>query len=260
MKEVMTNKFVGIIVTTVIFVAGAFTTAIFDRFLWPGILEKIEIKILGPKRAVLNIAEIVPIQSGMRLENFNLTFATAMGRGWIVAIKKGHDDLRKEFGQVLFPTVLSDQFGMMDYSITIKNTGKRKLSNVRMKIRSKDEIKYINHELFNIDFINCGGFSENQFCDIRINELKKNIKAGLLIGTSLKGIWDVECNVDNSNLICEKNYQNFYVMDVAKVTATGLDFGNKEIIIDSFPDINNQPNLIIYSYSVEKNKWNLIKE
>ena len=235
----------SIIISILIFFLGAFTTAVLDRFIWPGILEKIEIKILGPKRAILNIAELIPLEVGsqIHLENFNLTFATAMSRGWIVAIKKGHPDLRKEFGQVLFPTVLSNQFGMMDYSVMIKNTGTRKLSNIRVKIHSKDEIKYKKDELVNIDFINCGGFSDNRFCEVRINKLGKGSMAGLLVGTNPKGVWNVECDIDNSVQVCEKNYQNFYVVDAAKITATGLDFEDRKITINSFPEINHQPAL-----------------
>ena len=250
-----------IIIPILIFILGAFVTAIMDRFIWPGLLEKIEISILGPKRAVLNIAKLIPLEAGsqMHLENFNLTFATAMGRGWIVAIKKGHDDLRKEFGLVLFPAVLSNQFGMMDYSVMIKNTGTRKLSNIRVKIYSKDEVKYKENELVNIDFINCGGFSENRFCEAKIDKLEKGSMAGLLLGTSLRGIWNVECDIENATQICEKNYQNFYIADIAKISDAGLDFGDKKIIINSFPGISNQPEFTIYSYSVKENRWNLIK-
>lgn len=256
----MRNKIMSILIPILIFFLGAFSTAISDRFVWPGILKKMEVTILGPKRAVLNIAELTPLNAGaqIKLENFNLTFATAMGRGWIVAIKKGHNDLRKEFGQVLFPTVLSNQFGMMDYSVMIKNTGDRKLSDVRIKIYSKDEIKYKNNELVNTDFINCGGFSNNRFCDIRVNKLGKDSRAGLLVGTSPKGIWNVECDIGSSAQICEKNYQNFYIADVTKITAAGLDFGDKRVIINSFPNISNQPELTVYSYSPKENKWNLV--
>lgn len=252
----------GVIISILIFVLGAFSAAILDRFIWPGLLEKIEIKILGPKRAILNIAELIPLEMGseIKLENFNLTFATAAGQGWIVAIKKGQNDLRKEFGQVLFPSVLSGQFGMTDYSVMIKNTGRRKISNIRIKIQSKDEIKYRENELVNIDFINCGGFSDNRFCETRINKLRKGLMAGLLVGTSLRGIWNVECDIENTTQICEKNYQNFYVADIVKISGAGLDFGDKKIIINSFPDINNQSELAIYSYSVKENKWNLIKK
>lgn len=254
-------KIMGLIISIIIFIAGAFTTAILDRFIWPGLLEKIEVSILGPKRAILNIAELIPLDTGaqIKLENFNLTFATAMGRGWVVAIKKGHNDLRKEFGQVLFPNILSNQFGMMDYSVMIKNTGDRKLSDVRIKIQSKDEIKYKNNELVNIDFINCGGFSDNRFCDIKINKLRKDSMAGLLVGASPRGIRNVECNIRGSTHICEKNYQNFYITNIGKITAVGLDIGDRKLIINSFPDVSNQPNLIIYSYSLKENKWNLIK-
>jgi len=257
----MRNKIMSIIVSILIFIFGAFTTAILDRFIWPGFLEKIETKILGQKRAVLNIAELIPleVESEMKLENFNLTFATAGGQGWIVAIKKGHNDLRKEFGQVLFPSLLSDQFKIIDYSVMIKNTGGRKLNNVRIKIQSKDEIKYRENELVNIDFINCGGFTDNHFCEVRVHELENNAVAGLLIGTSLNGIWNVECGVDDSTQMCEKNYQNFYIANIAKITSIGLGFGDKKIIINSFPDINNQSELAIYSYSVKENKWDLIK-
>lgn len=251
----------GIFISILIFLLGALTTAVLDRFIWPGILEKMEVIILGPKKAVLNIAELTSLNAGaqIKLENFNLTFATTMGRGWVVAIKKGHNDLRKEFGQVLFPTVLSNQFGMMDYSVMIKNTGDRKLSDVRIKIQSKDEIKYKNNELVNIDFINCGGFSDSHFCDIRVNKLGKGSVAGLLVGTSPKGIWNVECDIGNSAQICEKNYQNFYIADVAKITAAGLDFWDRKIIINSFPNISNQPELTIYSYSPKENRWSLVK-
>jgi len=258
----MWNKTMSVIIIQIlIFILGAFTTVIMDRFIWPGLLEKIEISILGPKRAVLNIAELIPLEaeSQMRLENFNLTFATAMGRGWIVAIKKGHDDLRKEFGQVLFPTVLSNQFGIMDYSVIVKNTGTRKLNNIRVKIYSKDEIKYRKNELIDIDFINCGGFSKNRFCETKINRLEINSMAGLLLGTSLRGIWNIECDIEGIAQICEKNYQNFYIADIVKITGAGLDFGDKKVIIDSFPNISNQSELVIYSYSVKENKWILIK-
>lgn len=253
----------SIIISIIIFILGAFTTAILDRFVWPGLLEKIEVKILGPKRAVLNIAEFVPLEVGseIKLENFNLTFATVANQGWVVAIKKGHNNLRKEFGQVLFPTVLSNQLGIMDYSVMIKNTGRRRLSDIRIKIQSKDEIKYKNNanELVNIDFINCGGFSDNQFCDIRVNKLGKGFMAGLLVGTSPRSIWNVECDIGGSTQICEKNYQNFYVADVAKITAVSLDLGDRKIILNSLPEINNLQELFIYSYSVKENKWNLIK-
>lgn len=251
----------AIIIPILMFILGTFVTAIMDRFIWPGLLGKIEISILGPKRVILNIAELTPFEAGsqMHLENFNLTFATAMGRGWVVAIKKGHDDLRKEFGQVLFPTALSGQFDMIDYSVMVKNTGVRRLSNIRVKIRSKDEIKYKKEELRNVDFVNCGGFSENRFCEIRVDKLKKDSMAGLLVGTSKRGIWDVECGIDNSVQICEKNYQNFYVADIAKITAAGLDFGDRKVIINSFPSISNQSALTIYSYSPTENKWSVIK-
>lgn len=257
----MRIKTMSIIISIIIFTLGAFTTAILDRFIWPGLLEKIEIKILGPKRAILNIAELIPLEAGseVKLENFNLTFATATSRGWIVAIKKGHNDLRKEFGQVLFPSVLSGQFGMTDYSVMVKNTGTRKLSNVRIKIQSKDEIKFRENELVNIDFINCGGFADNRFCDARVTSLEKGSMAGLLIGTSLRGVWNVECNIESTMYICEKNYQYFYVADVSKISGAGLDFGDKKIIINSFPHISNQPEFTIYSYSVKENKWNLIE-
>lgn len=256
----MRIKTMSIIISIIIFILGAFTTAILDRFIWPGLLEKIEIKILGPKRAILNIAEFIPLDAGseIKLENFNLTFATAAGRGWIVAIKKGHNDLRKEFGQVLFPSVLSSQFEMTDYSVMLKNTGKRELSNVRIKIQSKDEIKYKKSELLNIDFINCGGFSDNRFCEAKINKLGKGLMARLLIGTSFRGVWNVECDIESTMYICEKNYQNFYVADIRKISGAGLDFWDKKIIINSFPDISNQPELTIYSYSVKENKWNLV--
>lgn len=251
----------SIIVSILIFVAGAFVTVILDRFIWPGLLEKIEISILGPKRAVLNVAELVPLEAGsqVHLEDFNLTFATAMDRGWIVAIKKGHDDLQKEFGQVMFPTVLSKQFEMMDYSVMIKNTGDRDLSDIRIKIYSKDEIKYKENELVNVNFINCAGFSDNHFCEIRVNELKNGSMAGLLVGTRLGGIWNVECDISNSTQICEKNYQNFYIADIAKITAAGLDFGDRKVIINTFPEISNRPTLTIYSYSPRENKWNPVK-
>lgn len=251
----------SIIISILIFFLGVFTTAILDRFIWPGLLEKIEIKILGSKRAILNIAELISLEaeSGIKLENFDLTFATAVGRGWIVAIRKGHNNLRKEFGQVLFPSVLSGQFEMMDYSLTIKNTGRRKLSNIRIKIQSKDEIKYKENELVNIDFRNCGGFSDNHFFETRTNKLRKGEMAGLLVGTSQRGIWNIECSIDGSVQICEKNYQKFYVVDIAKITGVGLDFRNRKIIINSFPGINNQSKLTIYSYSVKESKWNLIK-
>lgn len=257
----MRNKTMSIVISILIFISGAFTTTFFDRFIWPGLLGKIEVKILGPKRVILNIAELVPLKTGseLKLENFNLTFATTMGRGWIVAIKKGHNDLRKEFGQVLFPSELSSQFGMTDYSVMIKNTGRRKLSNVRIKIQSKDEIKYRENELVNINFINCGGFSDNRFCEARMDKLRKGLMAGLLIGTSPRGIWNVECDIDGSAEICEKNYQNFYIADVAKITAVGLNFGDRKIMSNSFPEINNRRELFIYSYSVKENKWNLIK-
>jgi len=258
----MRNKIMSVIIIPIlIFILGAFATAIMDRFIWPGLLEKIEISILGPKRAVLNIAELIPLEAGsqMRLENFNLTFATAMGRGWIVVIKKGHNDLRKEFGQVLFPTVLSNQFGMMDYSVMVKNTGRRELSNIRVKIYSKDEIKYKENELVNIDFINCGGFSENRFCEAKINKLKKDSMAGLLLGISLRGIWNVECDIESTTQVCEKNYQNFYVADISKISGAGLNFGDRKVTINSFPTISNQPELTIYSYSVKESRWNLIK-
>lgn len=259
----MQNKIMSaIIIPVIIFIFGAFTTAILDRFIWLGLLEKIETKMLGPKRAILNIAELIPLETGseIKLENFNLTFATAAGRGWVVAIKKGHNDLRKEFGQVLFPSVLSRQFGMTDYSVMIKNTGSRKLNNIRIKIQSKDEIKYRESELVNIDFINCGGFSDNRFCEVRINKLGNGLMAGLLVGTSPRRIWNVECDIENTTQICEKNYQNFYVADIVKIRSASLDFRDKKIIINSFPDISNQLELAIYSYSVEENKWNLVKK
>ena len=47
------------------------------------------------------------------------------------------------------------KIGCMDHkcsgrSVMVKNTGKRNLSNIRIKIQSKDEIKYKKNELVNI--------------------------------------------------------------------------------------------------------------
>jgi len=75
--------------------------AVLSHFVWPDIMDTVDVKIFGKSEIIVNINEIHPLENAQQLENFALMFGTANGQGTILAVQIGQPELNRIFGDVL---------------------------------------------------------------------------------------------------------------------------------------------------------------
>lgn len=235
-----------------IFLIGSFFGAVLAHFVWPGLMKAIDVKLFGTAEVVVNINELQMLQKTQHLEDFSVLFGTSNNAGWIAAVKVGHKDLNKLFGEILVPDDFGE-FGNLEYNVTITNTGKRIAKNINLSFEGEglktDRERDISK---NVDFINCGGFGAEHSCETKIKKLSKGERTGFFARAESSSARNIRCSMDSVGS-CWVNYRNFYVKKVTQ--GERLDIRLDESSIQSIPPINESSIPVLFRYKTQTDKW-----
>jgi hypothetical protein len=231
-------------------IVGAVLGAILGYFA-PGIIDTIEVKILGKPEIIVNVNELHPLElaSEYELEYFNLIFFTANGQGTIVATQTNQPELNQIFGDVLIPTDLCRNGSKVDYSITILNNGDRTAKDLRITFSGDMLQTDYEHDVDQrIDFVSCGGSN----CEIRIEELAPNDRTGMFVEANTPPIANVSISAKGTHEAFV-NYRRFYVRTISEGESIDIFLDNTQTA--ELPTLNQNPNRIRYYYSPQENRW-----
>lgn len=244
--KIMISK--AVIKVVSIFLVG-FITAVLTYFVWPDIMNAIDMKIFGKPEIIVNINEILPLENEQDLENFHLMFGTANGQGTILAAQIGQPELNKIFGDTLIPIDFGRNGNNLEYFICILNNGDRKARDVRVTFTGDTLKTDYNVDVDKrIDFVSCGGSD----CDIRKKELAANDKVGMFVKARTPSITNVNINA-KGNYESFVNYRRFYVRMF--VEGESIQIFLDENKVAELPPLNQNSNLLHYYYSQIENKW-----
>lgn len=241
-----------VIIPIASFLIGSFFGAVLSYFVWPELMKSIDVRLFGNAEVVVNINELKMLQENQHLEDISILFGTSNGVGWITAVKVGHKDLNRLFGEALVPDDFG-KLGNLEYNVTIINLGKRKAKNVRLSFSgSVLETNQKKDATPNINFINCGGFGEQYSCDAKINNLKKGERAGFFVRAETSSVHDIKCTVESAG-DCSINHRSFYVKKVTEKEQLGIKLDGKAISL--LPPINELSTPVLFRYKPQDNKW-----
>jgi hypothetical protein len=225
--------------------------AVLNHFVWPDIMDTMEVKMFGKTEIIVNINEINPLEEG-QLENFSLMFGTQNGIGMLVAVQKGHPDLDKIFNDVFIPYDLDKNSNNPVYFIGILNNGNREARDLRVTFTGDTlKIERIDFDK-KIDFVNCGGSGSQSICDIKENELAPNEKISLLVKARTPSIANVNISA-KGNFESFVNFKHYFAKTIVEGELFQLYLDNNKVA--ELPPLNQNPNFLQYYYSPQENRW-----
>jgi hypothetical protein len=233
----------------VLLLIGAFVGAVCFYFIWPDLLNTIEVNLFGEPNIIVNINEINSLEDSQHLENFSLIFGTSNGLGTILAAQTGQPELNKTFGDIAIPIDFGENGNNLEYFINILNNGTGIAKDIKITF-SGDTLKtdYKIDVDNRINFVSCGGSD----CDIRKNELGVNDRVGLFVKARTPTITNV--NISAKGIFTSfVNYRKFYVKNI--VEGESIQLFLNETQIAKLPPLNQNSNFIQYYYAPKENKW-----